>query len=284
MEDDIVKAQSGYSVYRDGEWVGSLQHFVPGVGYMYYSNRMGMASFVFAGSASQLTVTTVPPTDITSVSAVSGGTITSNDGNYGYVFLKGVCWATHTNPRVMNDSFTESGNGLGAFTAEMTDLTPNTLYYVRAYAVTLEGTIYGEEVSFTTSTPQTDYHFVVVTTTDNNVNTTTYSTVDQLLVSGNTIHCNKTQSTTPPTYIDTDTYHGLGAGRKVFVIAAPIEYKTAKIYVAGFDQGLTFTLEPPAESMNGIPYSNGDVVNYRLFKYRCTGVSGYIINKIELTQ
>ena len=153
VEDDIIKAQSGYSVYRDGEWVGSLRHFEPGVGYMYYSNRMGMASFVFAGGAPQLTVTTIPPTDITLVSAVSGGSITLNDGNYVYVLLKGICWATHPNPMVMSDSFTESGNGPDAFTAEMTDLTPNTLYYVRAYAVTLDDTTYGEEVSFTTLWP-----------------------------------------------------------------------------------------------------------------------------------
>lgn len=157
-EGDIIKSQFTSSTYRNGYWRGGVTHFMPGWGYMYYSNRTEVVSFVFGETAPQLTVTTAEPLEITANFAVSGGSITSNDGNYIYVFMKGICWATHPNPMVMNDSFTENGSGAESFTAEMTDLGPNTVYYVRAYAVTLEGTTYGNELIFTTLDDGGDYH------------------------------------------------------------------------------------------------------------------------------
>ena len=151
MEGDVIKSRYGFSVYVNGRWTGNLQQLTPGLGYHYYSMRGEPVSFVYGEAVPQLTVTTAEPTEITANSAVSGGSITSNDGNYVFVLEKGICWATHPNPMVMNDSYTENGSGAESFTAVMTDLTPNTEYYVRAYAVTLDGTFYGEELSFTTS-------------------------------------------------------------------------------------------------------------------------------------
>ena len=147
---DIIQSQYSSSTYVNGYWRGGITHFMPGWGYMYYSNRTEVVSFVFGEAAPQITVTTAEPTEITANSAVSGGSITSNDGNYVFVLEKGICWATHPNPMVMNDFFTQNGNGPDDFTTEMTDLAPNTMYYVRAYAVTLDGTTYSEELSFTT--------------------------------------------------------------------------------------------------------------------------------------
>ena len=151
-EGDMIACEYDFSEYFDGDWFGDIQHFYPGYGYMYYSTRAMpvMLTFNTQPPTPQLTVTTAEPTEITANSAVSGGSITSNNGNYIYVFMKGICWTTHPNPMVMNDSYTESGSGAESFTAEMTDLSPNTEYYVRAYAVTLEGTFYGDEISFTT--------------------------------------------------------------------------------------------------------------------------------------
>jgi hypothetical protein len=50
------------------------------------------------------------------------------------------------------DNKTEEGpvSATGAFTSSMTGLSPNTAYYVRAYATDTAGTIYGNQVSFTT--------------------------------------------------------------------------------------------------------------------------------------
>ena len=42
------------------------------------------------------------------------------------------------------------GNGLGSFTSNLSGLTANTTYYIRAYAINGVGTFYGNEISFTT--------------------------------------------------------------------------------------------------------------------------------------
>ena len=123
---------------------------MPGWGYKYFSNRTEIVSFVFGEPAPQLIVTTTEPTNITAISAVSGGSLSSSDGSYIVILEKGICWATHPNPTVMNDFHTENGSGINTFTSEMTDLNLNSIYYVRAYAVTDSGTTYGEEMSFTT--------------------------------------------------------------------------------------------------------------------------------------
>ena len=162
-EGDMIACEYDFSEYFDGGWFGDIQHFYPGYGYMYYSTRAMpvMLTFNMQPPTPQLTVTTAEPTEITAISAVSGGSITSNDGSYVFVLEKGICWATHPNPMVMNDSFTQKGNGPDDFTTEMTDLVPNTEYYVRAYAVTLDGTFYGGELNFTTlNNGNNDHDFV----------------------------------------------------------------------------------------------------------------------------
>ena len=149
---DIIKSQWGQATYINGQWRGSVSQFYPGYGYHYKSNRMMpvMVTFSAQQPVPQIIVTTTEPTDITAISAISGGSLSSTDGSYIVVLEKGICWATHPNPTVMNDFHTENGSGINSFTSEMTDLNLNTLYYVRAYAVTDNGTTYGGEMSFTT--------------------------------------------------------------------------------------------------------------------------------------
>lgn len=154
---DKIKSQFSNSSYLNGQWRGGVTHFMPGWGYMYFSNRTEIVSFVFGEPAPQLIVTTVEPTEITATSAVSGGSLSSSDGSYIVILEKGICWATHPNPTAMNDFHTENGSGSDSFTAEMTDLSTNTVYYVRAYTVTIDGTTYGNELSFTTDLENHEY-------------------------------------------------------------------------------------------------------------------------------
>ncbi len=93
-------------------------------------------------------LTTANVTGITRTSAVSGGTVTSDGG--ATVSSRGICWGTSVNPTV-SDSKVTQGTGTGTFTANLTGLTPNTLYYVRAFATNSEGTSYGNQVQFTTA-------------------------------------------------------------------------------------------------------------------------------------
>ena len=90
-------------------------------------------------------VTTAAVTDIQDSTAVSGGEVISIGG--APVTERGLCWSTHTYPNI-EDAHIESGSGLGAFTGQMTGLTPGIAYYVRAYATNAAGTVYGDQKTF----------------------------------------------------------------------------------------------------------------------------------------
>lgn len=93
------------------------------------------------------TVTTAAVSDITDSSAVCGGEVVSDGG--AVVTARGVCWSTLPTPTIA-DNHTADGSGPGFFTSNLAELTDSTTYYVRAYATNCIGTVYGEEVTFTT--------------------------------------------------------------------------------------------------------------------------------------
>lgn len=87
--------------------------------------------------------------EITARSVLGGGVVVSADEN-GVIIERGVCWGTQPDPEVGGDHIAAEGIGTGSFTCRITGLTPNTTYYVRAYAINSKGIGYGENVSFTT--------------------------------------------------------------------------------------------------------------------------------------
>jgi hypothetical protein len=93
------------------------------------------------------TVSTSPVIDITPITATGGGNVTADGG--ATVTARGVCWSILPNPTIA-DSLTSDGTGTGTFVSNLTGLTPNTPYCVRAYATNSVGTAYGNEVTFTT--------------------------------------------------------------------------------------------------------------------------------------
>jgi hypothetical protein len=100
--------------------------------------------------ASVPSVTTDAVTLLTSTSASGGVTISSDNG--AAVTARGVCWSTTPNPTLAN-SITSNGTGIGSYTSSLTGLTAGTTYYIRAYATNSIGTAYGNQLTFTTSTP-----------------------------------------------------------------------------------------------------------------------------------
>ncbi|MCX6306700.1 MAG: hypothetical protein NT040_17170 [Bacteroidetes bacterium] len=96
------------------------------------------------------TVTTAAATSIALFSATSGGTVISDGGES--VTLRGVCWSTSSNPTTSN-SHTTDGSGTGTFTSSITGLTASTIYHIRAYATNTIGTVYGEDITFTSLSP-----------------------------------------------------------------------------------------------------------------------------------
>lgn len=90
-------------------------------------------------------VTTSAVSGITYNTAISGGDV-ENSGTTSLT-AKGVCWNTSQSPDLSNN-FTSDGTGIGTFTSNITGLTEDTDYYVRAYATNGSGTSYGNEVQF----------------------------------------------------------------------------------------------------------------------------------------
>ena len=99
----------------------------------------------------EITVTTNNITEITDCSAICGGTVLYT-GNF-FISDCGVCYSESSSPTV-NESHTTDNYGVGSFSSKLTGLRANTTYYVRAYAETSSGIIYGNQKSFTTKTPK----------------------------------------------------------------------------------------------------------------------------------
>jgi len=94
-------------------------------------------------------LTTLPAANITPTSATLGGNITFA-GNPAYT-VRGVCYSTSQNPTTSDTTIPVSGSGTGEFSTPVTGLTTGVTYYVRAYATNPNGTFYGNQVSFTTT-------------------------------------------------------------------------------------------------------------------------------------
>jgi len=113
---------------------------------------IGLASAACGGGpssqASVPVLTTTAVSGVTHASATAGGRISSDGG--AEVTSRGVCWSAGSTPTIA-DSRTTDGAGAGSFVSSVTGLSPNTTYYVRAYAANSTGTGYGGAVAFTTS-------------------------------------------------------------------------------------------------------------------------------------
>ncbi len=92
-------------------------------------------------------LTTNPVEDPSWNSAICGGNITDEGGSG--IIERGLCWGFESKPTIEDFSKSVDG-GPGEFIVEMTDLTPATLYFVRAYARNSTDIAYGNEQAFTT--------------------------------------------------------------------------------------------------------------------------------------
>ena len=138
-----------------GDFTSNLIGLIPSARYFvraYATNSSGTTygqQMSFIALDGLPVVTTSPVTNITATSAQSGGTV-SSDGGFS-VTARGVVWSQTPLPDLQNnEGYTTDGSGLGNFTSNMTGLTLDTYYYVRAYATNNIGTTYGQQLTFTT--------------------------------------------------------------------------------------------------------------------------------------
>ena len=94
------------------------------------------------------TVTTDTPGSITGTSAVLGGNVTASGS--ATVTDRGVVYVMGNGTPTTSDTKVQIGSGMGAFSQMVTGLRGNTLYTVRAYAISSAGTAYGANQPFTT--------------------------------------------------------------------------------------------------------------------------------------
>lgn len=80
--------------------------------------------------------------------AYSGGTIQSDNGYS--ITAKGLVWSLDPDPVVSLSTKTNEGPGAQNFSSTMTNLSPISNYYYRAYATNSRGTAYGNTYNFTT--------------------------------------------------------------------------------------------------------------------------------------
>jgi len=102
----------------------------------------------FTTVAGQIIINTLPITDISTNSAVSGGEILS-DGNAS-ILSRGVCWNTNSNPTI-DDSYVNNNSDNTSYQCLIDGLLANTEYYIRAFATNEFGTYYGNELTFSTN-------------------------------------------------------------------------------------------------------------------------------------
>jgi uncharacterized protein (TIGR02145 family) len=80
-------------------------------------------------------------------SAQASGDIISY-GQYN-ITSKGICWSLNNNPTISDNKIDAGGDSM-SFNINITNLTPDTKYYIRAYATNLTGTGYSEVRTFRT--------------------------------------------------------------------------------------------------------------------------------------
>ena len=165
---------SGFNAYPNGYFSGSAGGF----GYYAYWWYKGGYSYLSYSSATLSTnnavsssyyrgvrcvyganyapaVSTGTSSSVSVTKATLSGTVNSI-GSTSSVTARGICYSgIDENPTLTNAHQEATGTGTGSYTVDLTDLSPGTTYYYRAYASNSHGTSYGEVKSFTTQTGKT---------------------------------------------------------------------------------------------------------------------------------
>jgi hypothetical protein len=234
-----------------GSFSCTLDNLSPGTTYFtraYATNSNGTAygteiSFKTKEATIPIISSTIAVNSIATTTAQSGATITHS--GVSSVTSRGVCYSSTSIIPTITDTKTVDGTGIGAFTSSLIGLTPNTIYYVRAYATNALGTAYGDVKTFSTTT----------VTIPTGITTTSLAFITQSAAAagGNIIGdggatitsrgvCYSSTSTLP-SIIDTKTIDGNGIG-------------TFSSSLTGLLQGTTYYVRAYATNSVGTAYGS----------------------------
>ncbi len=218
-----------------GSFTSSLTGLITNTTYYVraYANNAGGTSYGDQQSfASLASVTTAAISNIAATFASSGGYIDVGGG--ASILASGVCWSTSPEPTTANSKTTD-GTSTGNFTSNLTGLTSNTTYYVRAYATNGGGTLYGNQQTFTTLAS-------VTTTVISNITTTNASGGGSISTGGGANITAKGvcwSTTTNPTITDNKTIDGGGTGSFISSITGLIPCITYHVRAYATNSGGT---------------------------------------------
>ena len=171
----LVSTNQGEQIFSSDYGVGS-SNGVTRYYKAYGKNSIGIGygqefSYLTTTQTSLASVTTTSVSSVTFNSATVEGYVTSDGGSN--VTERGFAYGTETTPTTDNNTV-YSGQDIGLFSRNLTNLAALTPYYLRAYAANSLGIAYGNQVTFTTTSAPS---FPCGTSTVIDVDNNTYNTV-----------------------------------------------------------------------------------------------------------
>jgi uncharacterized protein (TIGR02145 family) len=141
FESNIINIESNITYYA--------RAYASNINSTSYGNQLSFICSTISDTLPNISIIQI--NDITSSSANIEGNINSIGesiiSNYGF------CWSASQHPTIIDSSINlGTTNKTGSIYGELTDLSENTTYYVRAYATNASGTSYSSQINFTTTT------------------------------------------------------------------------------------------------------------------------------------
>lgn len=186
-----------------------------------YSEELSLSTKLKVGIP---VVTTNAVTEITQTTAKCGGNVTT-DGGWSLI-ARGVCWSLRPNPTI-TDNHTSDGNSEGSFVSNVTNITADSVYYIRAYATNERGTSYGNQINFTAGQSVTSP--IVSTSQISNITLTSASCGGDITNNGgSTVSARGVCWSTiqNPTIVDNHSSDGNGSGTFISNINSLTPYTT----------------------------------------------------------
>jgi len=151
-EVDMETAQKVSEAYSSDNFTLSAEDLEIGQDYYVKAFAKNSVGEAYSAIVSFKTISTAPSvitvgsSELSATSAELSGEVTDDNGEIiterGFVWMKGSGTPTTSSSKLTADGTT------GAFTATLTDVTPNQIYSYRAYAINSMGTSYGEVMTF----------------------------------------------------------------------------------------------------------------------------------------
>jgi uncharacterized protein (TIGR02145 family) len=145
-----IKVQAGSG---PAQFTVNLNNLSPGVTYYITAYAVNSAGTGYGDQKTFDTPKTIPEVTTTAASGITGesstvGGVVVSDGGYN-VTERGIYWGTSANPE-LNGTKLPIGSGTGSFSTTLTGLSPNTIYYLTAYAINQLGEDLGSMLTFAT--------------------------------------------------------------------------------------------------------------------------------------